>query len=147
MLKKILLEIYERDLNNLKKEINLYEDETKLWVLKDGITNSAGNLTLHLIGNLNHFFGATLDKNGFVRDRDREFTLKNVAREDLNARIDDALVVVKQTLNNLSEADFGKDYPLKFNDKIVKTDFMLIHLATHLTYHLGQINYHRRLIS
>jgi uncharacterized damage-inducible protein DinB len=147
MLKEILLEIYERDLANLKKEINLYSDESKLWVLKDGITNSAGNLTLHLIGNLNHFFGATLDNNGFVRDRDREFTLKNVACEDLNARIDEALAVVKQTLNNLSEADFAKDYPLSFQERTVKTDFFLVHLATHLTYHLGQINYHRCLIS
>ena len=147
MLKEILLEIYERDLNNLKKEINLYSDETKLWVLKDGITNSAGNLTLHLIGNLNHFFGATLDNNGFVRDRDSEFSLKNVLREDLNARIDEALAVVKQTLNHLSDADFAKDYPLTFQEKTVKTDFFLVHLATHLTYHLGQINYHRRLIS
>ena len=147
MLKEILLEIYERDLNNLKKEINLYSDETKLWVLKDGVTNSAGNLTLHLIGNLNHFFGATLDNNGFVRDRDSEFSLKNVLREDLNARIDEALAVVKQTLNHLSDADFAKDYPLTFQEKTVKTDFFLVHLATHLTYHLGQINYHRRLIS
>lgn len=147
MLKELLLEIYERDLNNLKKEINLYADETKLWVLKDGVTNSAGNLTLHLIGNLNHFFGATLDKNGFVRDRDREFSLKNVLREDLNARIDEVLTVVKQTLNNLSDEDFAKDYPLTFQEKTVKTDFFLVHLATHLNYHLGQINYHRRLIS
>ena len=146
MLKELLLEIYERDLNNLKKEINLYADETKLWVLKDGVTNSAGNLTLHLIGNLNHFFGATLDNNGFVRDRDSEFSLKNVARADLNARIEEALTVVKQTLNNLSDADFAKDYPLKFNDQIVKTDFFLVHLATHFTFHLGQINYHRRSI-
>ena len=147
MLKELLLEIYERDLNNLKKEINLYADETKLWVLKDGVTNSAGNLTLHLIGNLNHFFGATLDNNGFVRDRDSEFSLKNVARADLNARIEEALTVVKQTLNNLSDADFAKDYPLTFQEKTVKTDFFLVHLATHLNYHLGQINYHRRLIS
>ena len=147
MLKEILLEIYERDLNNLKKEINLYSDETKLWVLKDGVTNSAGNLTLHLIGNLNHFFGATLDNNGFVRDRDSEFSLKNVLREDLNARIDEALAVVKQTLNHLTDEDFAKDYPLTFQEKTVKTDFFLVHLATHLTYHLGQINYHRRLIS
>ena len=147
MLKNILLELFERDLNNLNKEINLYSDETKLWVLKDGVTNSAGNLTLHLIGNLNHFFGATLDKNSFVRDRDSEFTLKNVSREDLNARIDEALAVVKQTLTHLSDADFAKDYPLTFQEKTVKTDFFLVHLATHLTYHLGQINYHRRLIS
>ena len=147
MLKDVLIEIYERDLNKLNAEINLYQNEEKLWIVRDEITNSAGNLALHLIGNLNHFFGAVLGKNGFVRDRDREFSSKNVSREDLCRRIDAAKEVVKNTLNNLSDEDFAKDYPLEFQEKIVKTDFFLVHLATHLAYHLGQINYHRRLLS
>lgn len=146
MLKEVLIEIYERDLNKLKTELNLYPNEEKLWIIGDEITNSAGNLTLHLIGNLNHFFGAVLDKNGFVRDRDSEFTTRNVSREDLCQRIDEAKEVVKITLQNLTLEDFTKDYPLPFNEKVVKTDFFLVHLATHLNYHLGQINYHRRLI-
>ena len=147
MLKEVLLQIYERDLNKLKNEINLYADEANLWILKDEISNSAGNLCLHLIGNLNHFFGAVLGKNGFVRDRDREFSTKNVSRQELSLQIDATIEVVKTTLNNLSDEDFAKDYPLEFQEKVVKTDFFLVHLATHLTYHLGQINYHRRLIS
>ena len=87
MLKDVLIEIYESDLNKLNAEINLYQNEEKLWIVRDEITNSAGNLALHLIGNLNHFFGAVLGKNGFVRDRDREFSSKNVSREDLCRRI------------------------------------------------------------
>ena len=146
MLKTVLIEIYQRDLNKLKSEIKLYPNDEKLWVIHNEITNSAGNLTLHLIGNLNHFFGAVLDKNGFVRDRDSEFTTRNVSREDLCQRIDEAKEVVKITLQNLTLEDFTKDYPLPFNEKVVKTDFFLVHLATHLNYHLGQINYHRRLI-
>src|SRR5215208_3777136 len=123
MLKEVLLEIYNRDLNKLKKEINLYSDEAKLWIAKDEIANSAGNLALHLIGNLNHFFGAVLDKNGFVRNRDSEFTLKNVSREDLNNKIDETIEVVIKALENLSDEDFAKDYAVEFQDKIVKTDF------------------------
>ena len=147
MLKKVLLKIYERDLNNLKKEINLYEDETKLWVLKDGITNSAGNLTLHLIGNLNHFIGALLGNSGYVRYRDGEFSSKNISRNDLNSKIDATIAIVTKTLQNLSDEDFEQDFPEQYQGETVKTDFMLIHLSTHLAYHLGQINYHRRLIS
>lgn len=147
MLKEILNKIYERDLNKLKAEINLYPNEENLWLVRGEITNSAGNLTLHLIGNLNHFFGAVLDKNGFVRDRDSEFTTKDVSREELCKRIDEAKEVVKNTLNNLSDEDFAKDYPLEFQGEVIKTDLFLVHLSTHLAYHLGQINYHRRLLS
>jgi hypothetical protein len=146
MLKEVLIKIYERDLNQLKSEINLYSDEENLWLVRDEITNSAGNLTLHLIGNLNHFFGAVLAQNGFVRDRPNEFSDKNVSREDLCKRIDEAKEVVKTTLENLSDKDFAADYPEMFQAKTIKTDFFLIHLSTHLNYHLGQINYHRRLI-
>lgn len=147
MLKEVLLQIYERDLNGLKQELNLYSDEAKLWLVKDEITNSAGNLCLHLLGNLNHFLGAVLDKNGYVRERDLEFSQKNVSRQGLNQKIDETIKVIKTALNNLSNEDFAKDYPVQFQEKTVKTDFMLVHLATHFSYHLGQINYHRRLIS
>jgi uncharacterized damage-inducible protein DinB len=146
MLKEILIEIYERDLNKLKNEINLYSNEEKLWLISGEITNSAGNLTLHLLGNLNHFFGALLDKNGYVRNRPSEFTDKNVSRDELIERIIEVIEVVKTAINNLSDEDFNQDYPEIFNEKIVRTDFMIVHLATHFSYHLGQINYHRRLL-
>ncbi len=147
MLKEILLEIFERDLLKLQKEINLYADETSLWILKDEISNSAGNLCLHLIGNLNHFIGQLLGHSGYLRHRESEFTSKNVSREELNHKIDETIKVVKTALNQLTDKDFEQDFPEKFQDKIVKTDFMLVHTATHFNYHLGQINYHRRLIS
>ncbi len=147
MLKAVLLEIFERDLNKLKDEINLYKDENSLWIVKDGISNSAGNLCLHLIGNLNHFIGAVLGNTGYVRNREKEFSAKNLPRKELNIEIEKIIDVVNKTLNNLSEKDFESDFPLKNHGKIVKTDFMLLHLLTHFNYHLGQINYHRRLIS
>lgn len=146
MLKEILIEIYERDLNKLKNEINLYSDETKLWLTSSEISNSAGNLTLHLLGNLNHYFGALLNNNGYVRNRPSEFTDKNISREELIERIFEASEVVKTAINNLTEDNFNQDYPEIFNEKIVRTDFMIVHLATHFSYHLGQINYHRRLL-
>ena len=142
-----MIEIFERDLNNLKKEINLYKDESKLWVVKDEITNSAENLCLHLLGNLNHFVGATLGNSGYIRDRESEFILKNASREDLNKKIDETIEAVNKTLQNLTDEDFENDFPLEFYETTVKTDFMLLHLLTHFNYHLGQVNYHRRLIS
>ncbi len=147
MLKESLLEIFERDLNKLKDEINLYKDENSLWIVKKEISNSAGNLCLHLMGNLNHFIGAALGETGYVRNRENEFTTKNVSAKVLINYIENTVEIVKHTLENLSSEDLDKDFPQQKHSKIVKTDFMLLHLISHFNYHLGQINYHRRLIS
>jgi uncharacterized damage-inducible protein DinB len=146
MLKKSLLKIFERDLNKLKDEISLYKDEKSLWLVKKGISNSAGNLCLHLIGNLNHFIGTVLGNTGYLRKRDNEFTDKNIPRKKLISEIEKTIEVVNNSLQKLSAEDFEKDFPLEKHGSIVKTDFMLLHLITHFNYHLGQINYLRRLI-
>ncbi|MEI7734314.1 MAG: DUF1572 family protein [Ferruginibacter sp.] len=146
MLKEALIEIFERDLNRLSNEINLYKDENNLWVTKAGISNSAGNLSLHLLGNLNYYIGAGLGHTGYVRYRDDEFALKNIPRADLTTNIQNCILIVKNSLANLPAAYLEKDFPIDVFGKPVSTIFMLVHLTTHLTYHLGQINYHRRLI-
>lgn len=146
MLKESLPEIFERDLNKLKVEIGSYENEENLWTTSGEISNSGGNLCLHLIGNINHFIGAMLGENGFMRDRDSEFSSKNISRAGIGNEIDKTIEVVKSTLGKLTNEDFDKNFPVEKHGKIVKTDFMLLHLLTHFNYHLGQINYHRRLM-
>ncbi len=146
MVKEALLEIFERDLGKLKEEISLYTNENNLWKTEKQISNSGGNLALHLIGNLNHFIGATLGNTGYVRERDNEFSDKNIPVQKILDNIDATIIVVKNTLSNLTAEDFEKVFPLEKHGQIVKTDFMLMHLLAHLEYHLGQINYHRRLI-
>ena len=146
MLKDSLVEIFERDLLKLRDEINLYKTEADLWIVKGEIANSAGNLCLHLLGNMNHFIGALLGETGFVRDRDLEFSAKEASREFLNDEITKTIEVVKASLNRLSAEDFDKNFPVEKHGKVVKMDFMLLHLLTHFNYHLGQINYHRRLV-
>lgn len=146
MLKDTLIEIFERDLNKLKEEINFYKNERELWIIEKEINNSAGNLCLHLIGNLNHFIGATLGETGFIRDREIEFSAKNETRQNLINEIEKTMETVKSSLNKLSNDNFDKNFPVEKHGKVVKMDFMLLHLLTHFNYHLGQINYHRRLI-
>lgn len=146
MLKAALIEIFERDLNKLKDEINLYENDESLWIITGEVSNSAGNLCLHLIGNLNHFIGALLGETGFVRNRDSEFSSKNVSREELSQSIEKTIKTVIESLNKLSDADFDKEFPIEKHGNTQKIDYMLLHLLTHFNYHLGQINYHRRLL-
>ena len=147
MLRESLLEIFERDLNKLKDEISLYKDEKSLWIVKKEISNSAGNLCLHLVGNLNHFVGAELGQTGYIRNRENEFAAKNTSAKVLINYIENTIEIVKHTLENLTPEDLKKDFPQQKHGKIVKTDFMLLHLISHFNYHLGQINYHRRLLS
>lgn len=142
-----LIEIFDRDLNKLITEINLYKDEERLWIIKDGIGNSAGNLCLHLIGNLNHFIGAILGNTGYVREREKEFSLKNIPRKELIQSIENTITVIKESLSKLTATDFEKLFPLEVFGKPMTTGFILLHLTTHLAYHLGQINYHRRLLA
>jgi hypothetical protein len=147
MLKESLKLLYKRDLNKLKAEIQGYKNEHNLWLIEKGVANSAGNLCLHLIGNLNTYVGAELGKTGYVRDRPLEFSLKNVPREELIRGIDEIIDIIDRSLDSLTDSDLDKDYPLT---KIVEggssIGFMLVHLAGHLAYHLGQVNYHRRLL-
>ncbi len=147
MLRKILTELYERDLDKLKEEIAPYQDEADLWKTSGEITNSAGNLCLHLTGNLKHFFGAVLGNSGYVRDRDAEFANRGVSKTEMLADIDATRNVVLSTLAEMTEEDFDKPYPIEVFGRPMTTGYFLTHLATHLNYHLGQINYHRRLMT
>jgi uncharacterized damage-inducible protein DinB len=147
MLQEILIELFERDLNKLKTEMEQFSDEGDLWTTSGDITNSAGNLCQHLLGNLQHFIGATLGESGYVRDRDSEFASKNSSKEELLKEIDTTLEVVKETISKLNDDDFAKTYPIEVFGAPLTTGFFLTHLATHFTYHLGQINYHRRLLA
>jgi uncharacterized damage-inducible protein DinB len=145
-LQTTLYRLFERDLTRLKVELNLYSDEQIIWQTTGQISNTAGNLTLHLLGNLNTYIGAVLGGTDYVRDRPAEFSLKNIPRESLLEQIDTLLIILKTTLEKLSDTAFEEEYPLLVLEEKTSTAYFLVHLTTHLAYHLGQINYHRRLL-
>jgi len=147
MLLSTLTTLFTRDLNKLKKEINAYPDEKILWVVDKNITNSAGNLCLHLIGNINAFIGAELGNTGYIRQRDLEFSQKNVPREEMLKMIDDTIGMVDATFSALKMEDLTKEYPIDVFKHKMSVEFFLVHLISHLNYHLGQVNYHRRLLA
>ncbi len=136
-----------RDLNKLESELNQYPSEESLWIVSGMITNPAGNLCLHLCGNLQYYIGAVLGGTGYIRDRDNEFAAKNVARASLIEEITRARAAVEATIPHLSEQQLQSNYPVDVFGKPMTTLYFLIHLSAHLGYHLGQVNYHRRLLS
>lgn len=143
---EILKTLFNRDLNKLKLEIESYQNESKIWYVDKNISNSAGNLCLHLIGNLNTYIGAQIGKTNYIRNRELEFTQKNIQQAELIARIDATIAVVNNSLNQLSDNELKQEYPILVFEAKTSTEFLLINLTTHLGYHLGQINYHRRLL-
>ncbi len=146
MLTNTLVSLFERDLKKLITEIELYENESNIWRIEKKILNSAGNLTLHLIGNLNTYIGKEIGKTNYVRNRDLEFLEKNVPRKDLITKIEDTIETIRLALSQIADEELYSEYPILVFSKKTSTEFFLIHLTTHLAYHLGQINYHRRLI-
>ena len=142
-----LNQVIQRNLQQLKKEMSAYANEKDLWLMAGEIPNSAGNLCLHLCGNLQHFIGAVLGNSGYIRQREAEFSTRDVPVNELLSLIDTTMEVVSKTLNNLDAEILVKDYPEKVFTSPMTIEYFLIHLASHLGYHLGQINYHRRLLA
>ncbi|MCO5235546.1 MAG: DUF1572 domain-containing protein [Chitinophagaceae bacterium] len=147
MVTKYLIPLFQKDLDKLKEEISLYPKDEQLWQIKEGISNSGGNLCLHVTGNLQHYIGAVLGNTDYVRNRDAEFRLKNVPRSKLLEDIAITRDVVTDTLEQLSKHDLQSDYLIPVLDEKTNTGYFLIYLLSHLNYHLGQINYHRRLVA
>lgn len=146
MLLETLKTLFDRDLAKLQSEIEAYQDESNLWKTEAGISNSAGNLCLHLVGNLNAFVGAALGNTGYVRNREAEFADKGVRRSSLLAQIRQTREMLPAALNRVTPAQLAETFPVKVFQAETSTEYMLVHLATHLAYHLGQVNYHRRLL-
>ena len=140
-----LQQLYNFEIENLTKEISLYSTNENLWITKENISNSGGNLVLHIIGNLNHFIGATLLQTNYVRNREAEFSDKNISKDILLQQLKNAQEIVNQAFEKMTEEDLQKTFPFDFMG-VNTTGFYLTRFLCHLSYHLGQINYHRRLL-
>lgn len=133
-----------RDLDTVIREIELYPDDASVWGEVPGAPNSAGTLGLHLAGNLRHFIGATLGGTGYVRNRDLEFSARGLPRAEILGPLRAAREEVEASLAKLDPAKLDEAYPLPLAERRLPTRLFLLQLAVHLTYHLGQIDYHRR---
>jgi uncharacterized protein DUF664 len=147
MLVQSVAAILDRDLRTLAREVEAYPDDRLLWQQVPGISNVAGTLVLHLAGNLQHYIGARLGRTGYVRDRAAEFARRDVPRSDLLQQVEAARAAVRATLSGPASPNPDAEFPEMITGKRVATGDYLVHLSTHFTYHLGQIDYHRRVVT
>lgn len=141
-----LLFLFKRDFELLRKELKQFSPEEKLWKVTGSITNSAGNLTLHLCGNLRHYIGAILGGSSYVRNREAEFSNTNLPLSFLLQLIDETERELEYAFQKLSNAGLEKEFPVEVLNRKWITETFIIHLYGHFNYHLGQINYLRRVL-
>lgn len=147
MLAAALAAIFDRDLQTLRREVEAYPDDRALWQSVPGISNTAGTLVLHLAGNIQHYLGARLAGTGYVRDRPAEFSRRDVPSAELLREIDAARSAARVALANLSEGQLAAEYPETIAGIRLATAEYLVHLTAHFAYHLGQLDYHRRVVT
>ena len=141
--------LYHREVGKVIDEVMACRTDDDMWIVIPGTTNSGGNLVQHLIGNLRTYIGLTLGNVPYVRNRDAEFTQRLFSREMILDELKALDLILENALIHLSEEDLMKEYPHEVLAMFPKQSVRLIlsHLSTHLAYHLGQINYHRRFVN
>lgn len=149
MNKDTFITLYSRDIKKLRAEMEGYASENAMWAQLPGTTNSAGNLCQHLIGNLRTFVGLALGGYAYTRNREAEFGSRNFSKQQLLAELDQLHDIVIATLETLDDERMHSEYPRQVLDMFPEQSIGLVltHLVAHLSYHLGQINYHRRWIT
>jgi uncharacterized damage-inducible protein DinB len=147
MLRDVIQTVLLRELAALRRSVEIYPDDESLWRRPGAVPNAAGTLALHLAGNLQHYVGAVLGNSSYVRDREAEFSRRDVPREAVLAEIDAAAAAVERTLTSCGDDALASPYPEPLGSHTVATADFLVHLASHLAYHLGQVDYHRRMVT
>ena len=137
--------LVRRELRALRRELELYPSDEALWRTPPGISNSGGTLAIHVLGNLRHYIGARLGGTPYVRDRDAEFRVRDVPRAEIVAEIERAEADVREALERLDRSRLDASYPDAVGGFRVETGDFLMQIAVHLAYHVGQLDYHRRL--
>jgi hypothetical protein len=136
-----------RELSAFSRELDLFQDETLIWATLPGVSNSAGTLTLHVCGNLQHYVGAVLGNTGYVRDRNLEFSARDIPAHLLQANLAETAEVVRTVLTGLTGQSLRDDYPDILGGPRLPAGLFLLHLTTHLAFHLGQAGYLRRILT
>jgi hypothetical protein len=143
---KDLATLFRRDLAKLIQHLESFPDDESLWQVLPGVSNAAGNLALHIEGNLREFVGHQLGQLSYVRNRSLEFSARGLSRREICAQLTELKDTIPMVIENLSEEQLEMEYPEVVLVTATSTREFLIHLYGHLNWHLGQVNYLRRIL-
>ena len=142
-----LTRFFLRELACLRRELEAYPDEDLIWHVPSGAPNSSGTLALHLSGNIQHYIGAILGGNDYARDRDAEFTTRGLSRADLLDHVAAAERTVSAILPQIHDSSLTEPFSEPMRGVTLSKREAFLHVAMHLAYHIGQVDYHRRLVT
>ncbi|MBZ5578998.1 MAG: DUF1572 domain-containing protein [Acidobacteriia bacterium] len=139
--------LFRRDLTRLLQQVQSFSDEAALWKTVPGVANSVGNLVLHLEGNLREYIGRQLGGVSYHRQRDSEFAKTTLPAADLVRRVEAVQELIPRVISTLSREECEALFPEDILGAPGATQQVLISLHGHLNYHLGQIDYLRRVLT
>jgi hypothetical protein len=142
-----IAQLFRRDLTRLLQELEAFPDDETLWRIIPGVSNSAGNLALHLEGNLREFIGRQLGNVPYQRRRDDEFAAQGLPKAGVIERLSAVRELVPSVLTGLSPESMDAAFPDRVYGAPLSTRQILLSLHAHLNYHLGQIDYLRRILT
>ena len=143
---KELPPLFRRDLAKLIQHLESFPNDDSLWQFLPGVSNAAGNLALHIQGNLREYVGRQLGQLPYVRNRPLEFSSRGLSRSEVCAQLTELMDTIPMVIENLSEEQLEMQYPEVVLERATSTREFLIHLYGHLNWHLGQVNYLRRIL-
>jgi hypothetical protein len=138
--------LYRRDLARLVRQHDAFSD-ADLWRVLPGVTNAAGNLMLHLNGNLREYIGRQIGDVAYTRDRPREFAARDVPRAEMTAALAELATLIPDVLAAAPVARWDDTFPENVLGEPLTNRHFVVHLYGHLGYHLGQIDYLRRVLT
>ncbi len=139
--------LFRRDIERLIQEIEAFPDEKSLWECPAGMSNSAGNLALHLVGNLREFVGRQLGGVPYERQRDLEFSSIGIPAAELVQRIAEVRELIPGVIAAVTPGAMEAGHPDGVSRGMPSTRQFLFHLLGHFSYHLGQIDAMRRILT
>src|SRR5882672_7490919 len=134
-----------RELEGFEREVVLFPDDEILWKTLPGVTNSAGNLAMHVAGNLQYYVGTVLGGTGYRRNRDAEFARRSGTREEVVSDLHQAAKTVRDVLPEMKDDKLADEFPELVMGMKFRTSTFLVHLCAHAGFHLGQAGYLRRI--
>ena len=122
-----LAALFNRDLAKLSKQTEAFPTDELLWQTLPGVINSAGNLALHIEGNLSEFVGRQLGGLPYQRNRELEFSSKSGSRAELSTRLAKLRESIPAVIEALNPDQLEKEYPQVVLDRPTSTGEFLIH--------------------
>lgn len=124
-------------LANIERCVGLLTVE-QTWQRPNDVSNSVGNLVLHLTGNVRQWIVSGLGGEPFDRDRPAEFAERGpLPTEEIRAGLRNVVRRANEIIGGLSSTALEREYSIQ--GRTVTGVAAVFHVVEHFSFHTGQI--------